>query len=144
MAKVYPVGVTLAEVMHVHIPTLAPDSTFRDAVDKMDIYQFPGLVVVDHDKVPVGVVTEGDLVRAATQNREMLSLSDRRALDFGTREPTCANPAMEVADALDMMISRGLNLLPIVMESKLAGVVLRVDLMQALLMDASTPLPDRD
>jgi len=74
---VYPVGVTLAEVMHVHIPTLEPDSTFRDAVDKMDIYQFPGLVVVDHDKTPIAVVTEGDLTRATDQNREMLSLSGR-------------------------------------------------------------------
>ena len=130
--------------MHVHIPTLGPDSTFRDAVDKMDIYQFPGLVVVNHDKAPVAVVTEGDLVRATDQNREMLSLSDRKAADFGTRDPSTANPAMEVADALDMMISQGLTLLPIVMESRLAGIVLRVDLMQALLMDAATPLPDRD
>src|SRR5687768_5405067 len=130
--------------MHVHIPTLGPDSTFRDAVDKMDIYQFPGLVVVNHDKAPVAVVTEGDLVRATDQNREMLSLSDRKAADFGTRDPSTANPAMDVADALDMMISQGLTLLPIVMESRLAGVVLRVDLMQALLMDAATPLPDRD
>ena len=131
-------------MMHVHIPTLGPDSTFRDAVDKMDIYQFPGLVVVNHEKAPVAVVTEGDLVRATDQNREMLSLSDRKAADFGTRDPSTANPAMEVADALDMMISQGLTLLPIVMESRLAGVVLRVDLMQALLMDAATPLPDRD
>lgn len=131
-------------MMHVHIPTLGPDSTFRDAVDKMDIYQFPGLVVVNHDKAPVAVVTEGDLVRATDQNREMLSLSDRKAADFGTRDPSTANPAMEVADALDMMISQGLTLLPIVMESRLAGIVLRADLMQALLMDAATPLPDRD
>jgi CBS domain-containing protein len=141
---VYPVGVTLAEVMHVHIPTLSPDSTFRDAVDKMDIYQFPGLVVVDHDRAPVAIVTEGDLVRATDQNQEMLSLASRRAVDFGTPTPTTANPATEVADALDTMISQGLTLLPIVMEGRLAGVVLRVDLMQALLMDAATPLPERD
>jgi CBS domain-containing protein len=51
---------------------------------------------------------------------------------------------MEVADALDLMISRGITILPIVMDARLAGVVLRVDLMQALLMDAATPLPDRD
>ncbi len=135
---------TLAEVMHVHIPTLSPESTFRDAVDKMDIYQFPGLVVVDHDKVPVAVVTEGDLVRASAQNRATVSLAGHRAADFGTPQPTVANPAMEVADALDLMVSQSITLLPIVMERKLAGVVLRVDLMQALLLDAATPLPDRD
>ena len=135
---------TLAEVMHVHIPTLSPESTFRDAVDKMDIYQFPALVVVDDEKVPVAIVSEGDLVRATAQNRAMLTLSEHRAVKFGTPTPTTANPAMEVADALDLMISQGLSLLPIVMERRLAGVVLRVDLMQALLMDASQPLPNRD
>ena len=57
---------TLSEVMHVHIPTLGLDSTFRDAADKMDIYQFPALVIVDSDKAPVAVVTEGDLARAIT------------------------------------------------------------------------------
>lgn len=135
---------TLAEVMHVHIPTLSPDSTFRDAVDKMDIYQFQGLVVVDHDKIPVAVVTEGDLVRASAQNRATVNLANHRAADFGTPKPTTANPAMEVADALDLMVSQSITLLPIVMDGRLAGVVLRVDLMQALLLDAATPLPDRD
>lgn len=130
--------------MHVHIPSLTPDSTFRDAVDKMDIYQFPGLIVVDHDKSPVAVVTEGDLVRASAQNRATLNLANHKAADFGTPEPTTANPSMEVADALDLMVSQSITLLPVVMEGKLAGMVLRVDLMQALLLDAAAPLPDRD
>ena len=52
---------TLREVLHAHIPTLDRDSTIRDAVDKMDIYQFPGLVVVDERSTPIGVITEGDV-----------------------------------------------------------------------------------
>jgi CBS domain-containing protein len=130
--------------MHVHIPTLSPESTFRDAVDKMDIYQFPALVVVDHDKAPIAIVSEGDLVRATAQNREMLSLTSHPAVQFGTPNPTTAGPSMEVADALDVMISQGLSLLPVVTEGRLGGVVLRVDLMQALLMDASQPLMNQD
>ena len=55
---------TLREVLHAHIPVLHADSTVRDAVDKMDIYQFPGLVIVDEDHAPIAVLTEGDVVRA--------------------------------------------------------------------------------
>ena len=33
-------GMTLREVVHAHIPTLNAESTVRDAVDKMDVYQF--------------------------------------------------------------------------------------------------------
>ncbi len=38
-------------MLHAHIPTLTTESTFRDAVDKMDIYQFPALVVVDASQI---------------------------------------------------------------------------------------------
>ena len=39
-----------------HVPTLTRKSTLRDAVDKMDVYQFPALVVVDADRRPIGVL----------------------------------------------------------------------------------------
>ena len=43
------ITVILREVLHAHIPTLTESSTVRDAVDKMDIYQFPALVIVNAD-----------------------------------------------------------------------------------------------
>jgi len=43
---------TLREVLHAHIPTLSLEGTVRDAVDKMDVYQFPALVIVDPDRIP--------------------------------------------------------------------------------------------
>jgi CBS domain-containing protein len=49
----------------------------------------------------------------------------------------------EVSDALHEMLSRGLTILPVTDEGRLAGVVLRVDLMQAMLMDAAEPFADR-
>src|SRR4051812_30792048 len=68
-------GMTLREVLHAHIPTLSPESTVRDAVDKMDVYQFPALVIVDAEAVPVGVVTEGDLCRAATRRDSLVTMA---------------------------------------------------------------------
>jgi CBS domain-containing protein len=44
---------------------------------------------------------------------------------------------MEIGDALHRMLMSGLTILPIVAESRLEGIVLRVDLMQAMLADAS-------
>src|SRR6185503_4703485 len=80
-------SMTLSEVMHVHIPTLTPESTFRDAVDKMDIYQFPALVIVDPDKAPVAVITEGDLARAVSAKGDVVGLNASKALDFATMQP---------------------------------------------------------
>ena len=128
---------TLREVLHAHLPTLTAASTVRDAVDKMDIYQFPALVVVDEDMSPTHVLTEGDLCRAIGENGQFLRLGDEPAQRYATPSPVTSHPNQEVSEALHMMLSRGLTLLPIVEDARLAGVVLRVDLMQALLMDAA-------
>ncbi len=129
---------TLSEVMHVHIPVLSLEATVREVVDKMDIYQFPALVFVDESHQPVAVITEGDVARAVCSKGDVVSLGSRRALDFGTREPLCADLDMEVSEALHMMLSRGLTVLPVVYQGKMRGIVLRIDLMQALLTDVGS------
>jgi CBS domain-containing protein len=128
---------TLREVLHAHIPVLTEESTVRDAVDKMDIYQFPALVVVDAHQAPIAVLTEGDLARAVTQRGNLTSLSLEPAVIYATREPTTAGPDEEIGDALHKMLNSGLTILPIVDDGRLSGVVLRMDLMQAMLLDAS-------
>jgi CBS domain-containing protein len=127
---------TLREALHSHIPSLTRSSTLRDAVDKMDIYQFPSLVVVDEDRRPVGVLTEGDVCRAVGQNGSLLALAEEPAAKFASLDPITAHPDMDVGDALHLMLSRGVTLLPVIEDEKLSGIVLRIDLMQAVLMDA--------
>lgn len=131
---------TLSEVMHVHIPTLSLESTLRDAVDKMDIYQFPALTIVDAERSPVGVITEGDLARAISARGDIVSLSASKALDFATLKPAVADAGLEVSEALHLMLTQGFTILPVVADGRLAGIVLRIDLMQALLMDVASPL----
>ena len=126
---------TLREVVHAHIPTLDRKSTLRDAVDKMDVYQFPALAVVGDDEEPIAVVTEGDIARAVQQRGNLTGLANEPAHGFGTSNPTTAGPDMEVSDALHLMLNSGLTLLPVVDEGRLTGIVLRTDLMQAMLLD---------
>jgi CBS domain-containing protein len=127
---------TLREVLHAHLPTLTTKSTVRDAIDKMDIYQFPALVVLDDDALPIGVVTEGDLCRGVSTRDSLTSMAQEPALIHGTREPTMASADLEIGEAFHRMISSGLTILPVVEDGRFAGVVLRVDLMQAMLVDA--------
>lgn len=130
---------TLREVLHAHIPTLSMESTVRDAVDKMDIYQFPALVIVDEDHAPYAVITEGDICRAVHQRGNLTSMASDPAHAYGSKEPTWMAPETEISDAFHRMLSSGLTVLPIVDEGRLAGIVLRVDLMQAMLMDLEPP-----
>jgi len=127
---------TLREVLHAHIPTLTEESTVRDAVDKMDVYQFPALVVVNKDMVPLGVITEGDVCRAASTRDSVTGLATEPALIHASKDPTTAPADTEIGDAFHRMLSSGLTILPVMDDDRLAGVVLRVDLMQAMMMDA--------
>ena len=128
---------TLREVLHAHVPTLTPESTVRDAVDKMDVYQFPALVIVDAESVPVGVVTEGDLCRAVTRRDSLVAMASDPALLHASKEPTVAPADLEIGEAFHRMLASGLTLLPVVDDGRLMGIVLRVDLMQALMVDAN-------
>lgn len=127
---------TLREVLHAHIPTLGLESTVRDAVDKMDIYQFPALVIVNPNREPVAVVTEGDVCRAVHDKGSLTSIAADPAFVYATKEPTVYSADAEISDAFHKMLMSGLTVLPIVDQGTLAGVVLRVDLMQAMLIDA--------
>ncbi|MEQ1935932.1 MAG: CBS domain-containing protein [Fimbriimonadaceae bacterium] len=130
-------GVTLREVLHAHIPVLTATSTVREAVDKMDIYQFPALVVIDEMHYPIAVLTEGDICRAIQLRDNWIGMSNDEVLSYATKDPTIVPAEMEISDALHKMLASGLTILPVVDEGRLSGVVLRVDLMQAILMDAS-------
>ena len=131
------ITVILREVLHAHIPTLTEASTVRDAVDKMDIYQFPGLVIVNQDLKPIAVLTEGDLCREAARRDSVLTMSNEPAMIFASKDPTTADVNQEISDALHRMLASGISILPVTDSGRLAGIVLRVDLLQALMMDAS-------
>jgi len=126
----------LREVLHAHIPTLDRDSTVRDAVDKMDIYQFPALVIVDETRSPLAVLTEGDLCKAVAKRDSLVEMGREPAIVHATKSPTTAPCDMEIGNAFHKMISSGLTLLPVVQDEKLVGIVMRMDLMQAMLLDA--------
>lgn len=127
---------TLREVLHAHVPTLGLESTVRDAVDKMDVYQFPALVVLDPDRIPVAVITEGDLCRAVHDAGNLTGIASDPAFIYATKEPTVMGADTEIGDAFHKMLMSGLTILPVVDGGSLAGMVLRVDLMQAVLLDA--------
>src|SRR3981081_2337443 len=101
------ITVILREVLHAHIPTLTESSTVRDAVDKMDIYQFPALVIVNGDLKPIGVITEGDICREATRRDSVITMANEPAYIFASKDPTTADVNQEISDALHLMLASG-------------------------------------
>ena len=125
---------TVREVLHAHIPSLTLESTFRDAVDKMDIYQFPALMILDQDQKPLAVITEGDICRKIQKEGKITVLSDIKAHLIATKPVCFISPELSIEEALDQMLTQNLRVLAVVENERLSGIVLRVDLIQAILM----------
>lgn len=127
----------LREILRAHIPTLSEESTLQDAIDKMEIYQFPALVFVDPIGLPLAVITEGDICRAVSASDSLVTIATHLAMAYATKSPFTSSPDAEIGSALHEMLMRGISILPVIEANTLYGVVLRVDLMHAILIDAS-------
>ena len=64
-------------------------------------------------------------------------MSNEPSMIFASKDPTTADVNQEISDALHRMLASGISILPVTDSGRLAGIVLRVDLLQALMMDAS-------
>ena len=84
----------------------------------------------------LGVVTEGDLCRAVSRRDNLTSMASEPVHVYGTTDPVVMSPDVEIAEAFHRMLGSGLSILPVVESERLMGIVLRVDLMQSMLIDA--------
>jgi CBS domain-containing protein len=128
----------ISEIMHVHLPVLKPDSTFRDAVDKMDIYQFPALVVVDDERRPVGIFSE-EIAWEVAKGRSLGEIAGYKVGQFAAAPELVAGLEDDVEDCRTRLLATVQPLLPVVAEGRLMGVALRTDILQALLVEATSP-----
>jgi CBS domain-containing protein len=91
--------------------TAAPDATVRAVTQMMSSYDI-GLVVIEDDDIPVGVVSERDVVRGLTVHDEYAlvgSYLDSTAGDIMSADPITAGAATTVADALEVMSEHGVR-----------------------------------
>ncbi len=124
------------------------DTPVSRVVEILLAAEFNALPVVDEDGVPVGIITQGDLVRRADMPLRLgllEALKHETVDDFMTRaqqmtaEQIMTQPLVTVADdrpvsdAVALMRKRGLKRLPVVdAQGKLVGVVTRLDVFKTV------------
>jgi len=113
---------------------------------------FSGLPVLDEQQRPVGVVTQGDLIRKgglplrlgllaeADQSRRdavLNQLESRQAGEVMTTPAVIIADNRPLADAVDMMLSKGVKRLVVVDEKKrLSGMLSRLDIFRTVMREA--------
>lgn len=147
------------DIMTSPVITAEPQTPVREIAARLLAHRISGLPVLEEGRL-VGMVSEADLLhrheigtdRNATSSAWWLRLfsADRsipeyikshasRARDIMTRDVTTVAPDTPVADIATLLEARGIKRVPVLDRGRLAGIVSRANLVQALATNAGLP-----
>ena len=119
--------VLVRELMSSPVVTASPAQAVASAADAMVLAGVGSVVVVGDPGLPVGILTERDLVRAAASG------VDTRTVTVGewmTAAPDTVEPTVSIDVALDTLARRGYRHIPVVDDGVLVGILSMRDLMK--------------
>jgi CBS domain-containing protein len=150
------VPLTVADIMDTDTPTVAPEDTVEAVLRTLRENELPGVPVVNSGGRCVGIITEADLIMTGEDADlhlphyfqlfgglvflEPLSHFEDRlrkataalARDLMTEDPVTIDASASVQEAARTIARSKHNRLPVVAHGRLAGVVTRVDVLDAL------------
>ncbi len=119
--------VLVGELMSSPVVTASPGQTVASAADAMVLAGVGSVVVVGDPGLPVGILTERDLVRAAAAGAEARLAT---VGEWMTAAPDTVAPTVSIDEALDTLARRGYRHIPVVEHDALVGIVSMRDLMK--------------
>ncbi len=131
----------ISDIMTLGAATVTEDMLLSQALRIMANHRISALPVLDGDSQLVGIVTEGDFVRAGALS-ELLSMRDGdRAMALGSRtveeimtpNPTAISPDLPIEDAIQLMDRRAFRSIPVATDGRVVGVISRSDLLRTLI-----------
>ena len=114
--------------------TIAPQITVAEACGELDRRRVGALIVCDGDRV-VGVFSERDVVKAVSA--EGAGALTRPVSDFMSADVVFAKPSESVAVLMGRMTDRRIRHLPVLRESRLAGVISIGDVVKCQIAEAT-------
>ena len=140
------------DIMTIYPVYIRSDSDMRRAAEIISISEVSDLMVIDHENRFLGVLSEGDLLRAVLPSFDEViqaggTLNDafqffvQKGQDLANRpiEPLIIRSAIslkpidEVAQAAAVMVEKQIRRLPVVEEGKLLGTLSRADICRAVI-----------
>ena len=110
--------------------TIGPELTLAEAAAVLAANNIGALVVTDDAGVPIGILSERDLVREASRDAKFL---ERTVAATMTRDVTCGSPGDDVEAVLHTMTAGHFRHLPVTEDGALIGVLTIGDLVGAQL-----------
>jgi CBS domain-containing protein len=117
------------EVMTQGVMTLRVSDSFGDAVQLMATQHVRHSLVVDDQGRIKGVISDRDVLRALARTPDWQT---KPVSEIMTHEPFVVNPRTPVVDALEQLLEKRINCLPVVVEDgKVCGILTSTDLLKS-------------
>ena len=146
-----PQRLRVEEAMATRTVRIQQDANMYRAAEIVALSRVSDLMVVGEDDKFIGVLSEGDILRAALPDIDEIvaeggsldtafdlfvskgrDLSKLPILPFVITEPMVVDPADHVAKAASVMLDLNIRLLPVIKNGKLVGSISRADVCQAV------------
>ena len=108
--------------------TIRPEQTVRDALALLATHNIGALIVVSAAGMPVGIVSERDIVREAARNEQVFG---RAMSEIMTRDVITGVPEDDLASVANLMTEKRIRHLPVVTGGKLIGIISIGDVVKA-------------
>jgi CBS domain-containing protein len=151
-----------ADVMTSNVITVGPDTSVAEIANVLLANRISAVPVVGETGELIGIVSEGDLIRRTEIDTdrhrswwlglvvgntalaaEYVKSHGRKAADIMTRQVITAAPETPLRDIAALLEKNGIKRVPIVHRNKLAGIVSRANLVQALAVRSDNPKSSR-
>ncbi|MFW6723895.1 CBS domain-containing protein [Streptomyces sp. MAR4 CNY-716] len=138
----------VSDLMTRHVVSARDDTPFKEVARLLTENEIAALPVVDDGGRPIGVVSESDLLRKASdqpgvdgrvplpplEGWERAKARGARADELMSAPAVCARPDWNVVEAAQLMEVQGIKRLPVVDDTdRLLGIISRRDLLQIFL-----------
>jgi len=142
------------DAVNLNPTVILSEATISEAARVLSDSQASDLMVIDHHRNFIGVLSEGDLIRAALPKIDELAsgggalnaadifddkaeaLRARKLTDILIASPITLKPTDNLLEAAGLMASRMIRRLPVVDAGKLIGTISRADVCKAILSRA--------
>jgi len=147
--------ITARDIMTTPVTTVAPDTTVEELGRLFLEKGISGAPVVDAEGRLFGVVTENDLIRRNSRfhiptvlrifdaliplagpssvEEEIRRISAYKVSEICTREVITVSPETSLQDIATIMTEKGVHLIPVLSEGKIAGIIGKIDLIRGTL-----------
>lgn len=122
----------IRDYMDTEVPTLEPETPIMKAVDFLLEHRVTGAPVVDADGKLVGIITETDLLKLATEGIRGEPPTDASVAEYMTTDILTVTPTVDIYYVAGMFLANKFRRLPVVENDTIVGAITRFDLLRVV------------